>query len=69
MRIPEVEVPSLLIYVSILISGTSFVLAGDIPQKELTIRSIDANSKSNSEQPARVNLTCKFNPIKFNYNK
>lgn len=64
MRIQEVEV--LLIYVSIFMSGTSFSLAGDIPQKELTIRSIDANSKSNSEQPLRVNLTCKFNPIKSN---
>lgn len=64
MRIPEVEV-WLFLYVSICISGTSISLAaGDIPQKELTIRSIDANTKSNSEQPHRVNLTCKSNPIK-----
>lgn len=59
MRIPEVEV-WLFLYVSICISGRSFSLAaGDTPEKELTIRSIDANSKSNSEQPHRVNLTCK----------
>lgn len=52
-----------LVYISIFVSGTSFILAGDIPQKELSIRSIDANPKSNSEQPLRVNLTCKSNPI------
>lgn len=49
------------VFCLIIFIDSNKIIAHDNVQKDLTIRSIDSNSKSNSnDQPFRVNLTCKF---------
>lgn len=48
--------------------GGNGMVAHDSQQKDLTIRSIDSNTKSN-DQPLRVNLTCKFRAFVYQINK
>lgn len=45
-------------FILVFISGNGLI-AHDNQQKNLSVRSIDSNSKLN-DQPLRVNLTCKF---------
>lgn len=47
------------VFCLIIFIDSNRIIAHDNVQKDLTIRSIDSNSKTN-DQPFRVNLTCKF---------